>query len=68
VVSQLNGEHEAKDDTMAACLRRVWESNKLLKHFLIIHIVHSKNQWADALSKLASSSKDGKPKNIQGRP
>jgi len=37
----------------------------LLKHFAITHIPRSENQQADALTKLASSSDDGKPKNIQ---
>ena len=65
VVSQGNGTYEAKDDTMAAYLWRVWEASKLLKHFAIAHIPHSENRQADALSKLTSSFEDGKPKNIQ---
>ena len=50
---------------MAAYLRRVLEATKLLKHFSITHIPLSENQQVDALSKLASSSKDEKPKRIQ---
>jgi len=38
VVSQLNGTYEVKDDTMAAYVRRVRETTKLLKHFVITHI------------------------------
>jgi len=49
---------------MAAYVRWVREVTKLLKHFAITHIPHLENQQADALSKLASSSDDGKPKNI----
>jgi len=49
---------------MAAYVRRVWEATKLLKHFTITHIPRSENRQTDALSKLASSSEDGKPKNI----
>ena len=64
VVSQLNGAYEAKDDTMATYVQRVRELTKLLKYFAITHISRSKNRQADALSKLASSSDDGKPKNI----
>ena len=50
---------------MAAYVRRVREATKLLKHFTIMHIPHLENRQANALSKLASSSDDGKPKNIQ---
>jgi len=65
VVSQLNGTYEVKDDTTTAYVRRAREATKLLKHFVITHIPWSKNRQVDALSKLASSSADGKPKNIQ---
>jgi len=65
MVSQLNGEYEVKDDTMAAYVRRAREATKLLKHFSITHISWSKNRQADMLSKLASSSEDVKPKHIQ---
>jgi len=50
---------------MAGYVRRVREVNKLLKHFAITHIPCSENQQANALSKLASSPNDGKPKNIR---
>jgi len=50
---------------MGVYVRRVREATKLLKHFSITHILRSENQQADALSKLATSSDDGKPKNIQ---
>ena len=65
VVSQLNGEYETKNDIMAAYLWCVREATRLLKHFAITHIPQSENRQADALSKLASSSEDGKPKNIK---
>ena len=65
VVSQLNGEYEAKDDTMAVYVRRVREATKLRKHFSITHIPWSENRQADMLFKLATSSEDGKPKHIQ---
>ena len=42
-VSQLNGEYEVKDDTMASYVCRVREATKLLKHFLMTHIPRSKN-------------------------
>jgi len=50
---------------MATYVRPVWEATKLLKHFVITYVPRSDNRQADALSKLASSSDDGKPKNIQ---
>jgi len=50
---------------MAAYVRQVREATKLLKHFSIAHIPRSENQQADALSKLSSSSDEGKPNNIQ---
>jgi len=65
VVSQLNGEYEVKDDTMAAYVRCVREVTALLSSFEIVHIPHSENRQADTLSKLASSSSDGQPKRIE---
>ena len=65
VVSQLNGAYEAKDDEMAVYVQRVQEATKLLKHFTITHIPGSENRQTDGQSKLASSSDDRKPKNIQ---
>ena len=50
---------------MAAYVQRVWEAAKLLKHIVMTHIPRPQNRQADALSKLASSSDDGQPKNIQ---
>ena len=50
---------------MAAYVRRLREATQLLKHFTITHTPRSENRYADVLSKLASSSKDGKPKSIQ---
>jgi len=64
VGSQLNGEYEAKDDTMAAYVHRVSKATKLLKHFSITYIPWSEKRQADALSMLASYSEDGKPKHI----
>jgi len=50
---------------MAAYVQRVREATKLSKHFTITHIPWLENRQADTLSKLASWSDDGKPKNIQ---
>jgi len=47
VVSQLNGEYEAKDNTMVAYIRRVREATKLLKHFSITHITQSESPFED---------------------
>ena len=44
MVSQLNGEYEIKDDTMAAYIRRVCEPTKLLKYFSITHISRLENR------------------------
>jgi len=65
VVSQLNGDYKVKDSTMVAYVRRVREATRLLKYFSITHILRSENRQVDALSKLASSSEDGKPKQTQ---
>ena len=50
---------------MTAYVQRVPDLTKLLKHFAITQIRCSENRRVDALSKLACSSDDGKPKNIQ---
>jgi len=50
---------------MAAYVQRVRKATRLLKHFSITHIPWFENRQADALSKQASSSEDGKPKHIQ---
>ena len=50
---------------MTAYVHRTREATGLLKHFLITHIPWSENRQADTLSKLASSSKDGKLKRIR---
>ena len=65
VINQLNGATEAKDDAMDAYAWRVQEATKLLKHFTITHTPRSDNRRVNALSKLASSFNDRKPKNIQ---
>ena len=54
-----------KDDTVVAYVQQIHEATKLLKHFSITRILRSENREVDALSKLASSSEDGKPKHIQ---
>ena len=41
IVSQLNGEHEMKDDTMAAYVLWAREATRLLKHFSITYISRS---------------------------
>ena len=55
-LSQLNGEHEANDNTVAAYVHRVSEATSQLRNFEIIHILWSKNRQADVLSKLANAS------------
>jgi len=67
VVSQLNGNYEVKDDTMAAYVRRVQEATQLLKLFAIRHILRSENWLADAVSKLASSSRMENLRTSNGR-
>jgi len=47
---------------MAAYVHRVYEATNLLKHFRMTHLQRSENYDAVALSKLASSSKDGDTK------
>ena len=65
IVSQVMGEYEARDAVMAAYLSKVKERAKCFKKFEIKHVPRSKNRQADSLSKLASSSPDGHPKNIR---
>jgi len=59
------GEYEVRDAVMATYLSKVKERAKCFKKFEIKHVPRSENWQADALSKLASSSPDGHPKNIQ---
>ena len=65
IVSQVMGEYEARDAVMAAYLSKVKERAKCFKKFEIKNVPRSENQQVDALSKLASSSPDGHPKNIR---
>jgi len=65
MVSQLNRDYKVEDDTMAAYVKRLHNAIRVLKHFSIMHTHRLKNCYADTLSKLASSSEDGKPKQIQ---
>ena len=59
------GEYEARDAVMAAYLSKVKERAKCFKKFEIQHVPRSENRQADALSKLASSSRDRHKKNIR---
>jgi len=50
MVSQLNGEYEVKDNTIATYVWRVWEGTWLLKYLSIMHMPPSKNQQPSELS------------------
>jgi reverse transcriptase-like protein/integrase-like protein len=63
IVGQINGEYEAKDDSMKMYLQRVKSLIAPLQ-FSIHHIPRSANIQADSLAKLASSADGPKACNI----
>jgi len=63
-VSQVRGDYEAHYPAMATYLAKVKEKSSMFEKFEIEHVPRSKNRQADALSKLASASPDGRPKII----
>ena len=51
----MNGEFEAKDDSMKMYLQQVSKFVKKFKKFTFVHIPRSQNAQVDSLAKLASS-------------
>ena len=56
IVGQVNGEFEAKDDSMKMYLQQVKEFVKKFDIFTLVHIPSSQNAQADSLAKLVSSA------------
>ena len=64
IVGQVNGEFEAKDDSMKMYLQHVKEFVKKFDKFTLTHIPRSENVQADSLAKLASSAKTSATRDI----
>ena len=64
IVEQVNGEFEAKDDSMKMYLQQVREFVKKFHKFTLVHIPRSQNAQADSLAKLASSAETSTARNI----
>ncbi|XP_057542470.1 uncharacterized protein LOC130820933 [Amaranthus tricolor] len=64
IVGQVNGEFEAKDDSMKMYLQKVREFVKKFDKFTLIHIPRSQNAQADSLAKLASSAETSAARDI----
>jgi ribonuclease HI len=58
VANQINGEYEARDDTMASYLNKVKQLTSSMEHFEITHIPRNLNHMADALARLASATEE----------
>ncbi|XP_021996336.1 uncharacterized protein LOC110893539 [Helianthus annuus] len=56
IASQINGIYDAKGEVMALYLDQAKELLQRFKSYKVVHINHSENKPADALSKLASTS------------
>lgn len=55
VAKQINGQFKTHNDRMATYLQLSMELLQKFPSWRITHIAREENQWADALSKLASS-------------
>ncbi|XP_074346371.1 uncharacterized protein LOC141685149 [Apium graveolens] len=64
VVAQVNGEFEAKDDTMAKYLRAVKGILTQFDEWYATHVPREENTTADALSQFASSEIKNYPRSI----
>lgn len=60
----MNGEFEAKDDSMNMYLQKVKEFVAKFDKFSLIHILRSDNAQADSLARLASSAETPNARNI----
>jgi ribonuclease HI len=58
VANQINGEYEARDETMSAYLAKVKQITSTMGHFEVTHIPRNLNHMADALARLASAAED----------
>ncbi|XP_057520371.1 uncharacterized protein LOC130800739 [Amaranthus tricolor] len=64
IVGQVNGEFEAKDDSMKMYLQQVKGFVQKFDKFTLIHIPRSQNAQADSLAKLASSAETSAARDI----
>ncbi|XP_057533451.1 uncharacterized protein LOC130811240 [Amaranthus tricolor] len=64
IVGQVNGEFEAKDDSMKMYLQQVKEFVQKFGKFTLEHIPRSQNAQADSLAKLASSAETSAARDI----
>ena len=64
IVSQVQGEFEAKEDSMRMYLNKVKETASPLSEFQIKHLPRADNQQADALARMASSAQGLGPRSI----
>ena len=60
----MNGEFEAKDDSMKMYLQQVRELVKKFNKFTLVHIPRSQNAQVDSLAKLASSAESSAARDI----
>ena len=64
IVGQVNGEFEAKDDSMKMYLQQVRKLVKKFDKFTLVHIPRSQNAQDDSLAKLASSAETSTARDI----
>ncbi|XP_057529902.1 uncharacterized protein LOC130808441 [Amaranthus tricolor] len=64
IVGQVNGEFEAKDDSMKMYLQQVKDFVPKFDKFTLEHIPRSQNDQADSLAKLASSADTSAARDI----
>ncbi|XP_057540741.1 uncharacterized protein LOC130818595 [Amaranthus tricolor] len=64
IVGQVNGEFEAKDESMKMYLQQVKEFVQKFDKFTLVHIPRSQNAQADSLAKLASSAETSAARDI----
>ncbi|XP_057517925.1 uncharacterized protein LOC130798845 [Amaranthus tricolor] len=64
IVGQVNGEFEAKDESMKMYLQQVKEFVQKFDKFTLVHIPRSQNAQADSLAKLASSAETSVARDI----
>ncbi|KAL0445591.1 UNVERIFIED_CONTAM: hypothetical protein Slati_1687000 [Sesamum latifolium] len=64
IVKQVNGEYEAKEESMVQYLQQIEELKTKFKSFQLEQIPKEENVKVDSLSKLASALEDCKTRRI----
>lgn len=64
IAGQVNGDFEAKDDSMKMYPDKVREAPIKFHSVTLVHIPRSENAQADALLRLASSAFSDQPRNV----